>query len=240
MRTPYARTCTVYAAAMDVPHQTHERPRDAADPLTREAIVEAALTLVDRESMEALTMRGLARELGRAPMSLYRHVGDHDGLIRLVMEQLTEAVDTPDHGEDWRRTLTEGLTTLRALFVRYPGIIQVGLSSGIRTEGMLQRLDIIVGALLRAGLTPAQAARAHRALFALAFGDAALERTVAAVTGAEDADQAFMADFGDHAAEAFPNLVCVAPMWEAMEPDGGFQFALARLLDGIAALGATR
>ncbi len=209
-------------------------PTGSAGPLTREAIVDAALRLVDRESMEALTMRGVARELGRAPMSLYRHVADHDGLVLLVMEQLTEAVDLADHGDDWRRTLTESVTRLRDLFVRYPGIIQMGISTGIRTEGMLRRLDSIVGALRLAGLTAPQTARAHRALFALAFGDAALQRSIDALSD----DPSWMSRFGEHAAEDFPNLMAVAPAWDDLDHDAGFEFALQRLLDGIASLGS--
>ena len=54
-----------------------ESTRTAA-PLTKDTIVDAALAIVERETMEALSMRRVARELGRAPMSLYRHVGDID------------------------------------------------------------------------------------------------------------------------------------------------------------------
>ena len=56
--------------------------RAAAPPrLSREALVEAAMALADREGLDALTIRRLAGEIGVTPMALYWHVKDKDELL---------------------------------------------------------------------------------------------------------------------------------------------------------------
>ena len=41
--------------------------------ITRDVVLAAALELIDRDGVDGLSMRRLARVLGRDPMSLYRH-----------------------------------------------------------------------------------------------------------------------------------------------------------------------
>ncbi|NJL78820.1 MAG: TetR family transcriptional regulator [Richelia sp. SM2_1_7] len=43
-------------------------------PLSRERVLDAALSMADREGIKALSMRKLAQELGVKAMSLYNHV----------------------------------------------------------------------------------------------------------------------------------------------------------------------
>ncbi|GJG86806.1 TetR family transcriptional regulator [Gemmatimonadetes bacterium T265] len=54
--------------------------------LSRGAVVDAALALVEREGRPALGMRAVAGALGVRPASLYKHVGDLAGLEALVAE----------------------------------------------------------------------------------------------------------------------------------------------------------
>ena len=52
--------------------------------LSRDKITAAALRLIDREGLEALTMRGLARELEVDPMAVYRHYAGKSELVEGV------------------------------------------------------------------------------------------------------------------------------------------------------------
>jgi hypothetical protein len=49
--------------------------------LTPQAVVTTALAIADRHGIEALTMRGLASELGVEAMSLYHHFASKDALL---------------------------------------------------------------------------------------------------------------------------------------------------------------
>ena len=89
--------------------ETGDHPRRT--PLTRERIIEAALSVMDREGLEAVTMRRIGRELGVEAMSLYGHDANHvtgkedilDGICERVGPQV-ELVEgelrvRPERGE---------------------------------------------------------------------------------------------------------------------------------------------
>ena len=74
-------------------------------PLSRPRVVRAALQLVDEKGLAALTMRGLATELGVSPMALYNHVQDKEELVDLMLDLVLEEVDLSPVPGDWCRQL---------------------------------------------------------------------------------------------------------------------------------------
>jgi AcrR family transcriptional regulator len=74
-------------------------------PLTRERVAVAALELVDREGLDALSMRKLGAALGVEAMSLYNHVHNKDDLLDAVSEVLHQEIlarYTPPAASSWR------------------------------------------------------------------------------------------------------------------------------------------
>jgi AcrR family transcriptional regulator len=68
---------------------TRPRGRPArGQGVTRDAILDAALALLDEDGDAGLTMRALAARLGVTPMSLYHHVTDRAGLLRALSDRL--------------------------------------------------------------------------------------------------------------------------------------------------------
>jgi AcrR family transcriptional regulator len=64
-----------------------------------ESIMDAAAHLIERDGVEAFTMRGLAERLGVAVTSIYWHVGGKDALFdRLVERLLGELANLPADG----------------------------------------------------------------------------------------------------------------------------------------------
>src|SRR5882724_1682829 len=62
--------------------------RKRRDPLTQEAIVEAAIKVLDAEGLHGFSMRRVADELNTGAASLYWHVGSKDGLFDLIFEEV--------------------------------------------------------------------------------------------------------------------------------------------------------
>jgi len=58
--------------------------RTTRETLSRDRVLRAALALVDKGGLEALSMRKLAAELGVEAMSLYNHVKNKDLDDRLI------------------------------------------------------------------------------------------------------------------------------------------------------------
>src|SRR5215211_3595236 len=92
----------------DPPWQAPSRPRPARAPLSRDAIVHAALRVMDREGSAGLSMRRVAEELGTGPASLYWHVANKDALINLIIDQVASEVPLPEPDPDrWQEQLKD-------------------------------------------------------------------------------------------------------------------------------------
>src|ERR1700761_1154812 len=104
------------------------RRRGRPAKLSRAAVVAAALALLDRDGVEALTMRRLGAELGVEAMSLYRHVPSRDALLDALADRLAPEMDAPDSGADWAEALRALAAELRAAGRRHPAAFElVGL-----------------------------------------------------------------------------------------------------------------
>ena len=88
--------------------------------LDRRQVLEAALGLVDREGLEALTMRRLGGELGVDPMTIHHHVENKDGLLDGIAELLWEEVALPEGSVDAAEALRGLARSVRDLFRRHP------------------------------------------------------------------------------------------------------------------------
>ena len=66
--------------------------------ITREAVLAAALEIIDRDGADALSMRRLARVLDRDPMIIYRHAPGKaallDGVAETVLAQSRSTAPT--------------------------------------------------------------------------------------------------------------------------------------------------
>lgn len=80
-------------------------------------MVDAALRLLANDGPSALTVRGLAAEAGIAPMGIYNHFGDKNGVIDAVFrrgfEQLTRSVSVGLTADDPIKGLRAGLIAYR-------------------------------------------------------------------------------------------------------------------------------
>lgn len=75
------------------------RPRS----LTSTRIATAAIAVVDRDGLDALSMRTVAGELGMGTMSLYRYVADRAELEQLVVDEVLARIDlTTSARASWR------------------------------------------------------------------------------------------------------------------------------------------
>src|ERR1043165_9533546 len=63
--------------------------------LSRERILDAALALLDRDGLEALSMRKLGEALGVEAMSLYNHVPNKAALLDGIHELILTSVPAP-------------------------------------------------------------------------------------------------------------------------------------------------
>jgi len=99
--------------------QPHTRERGKRP--SRETIAAAALAVVDRDGLEALSMRRVAAELHVDPMMLYRSVPNREGMVADVVDLLLSEIDVRErHGESWDETLMRVHLSEREMALRHP------------------------------------------------------------------------------------------------------------------------
>jgi TetR/AcrR family tetracycline transcriptional repressor len=176
-----------------VPSRRAERPagRAAWGTLSREEIVRAAHRVVMAGGYQALSIRGLAGDLGVAPMSLYRHIRDKDDLLDEVVDRLLARAWRPAAGEDdWHAWLVEAASKLRAFLVEQPAALHVYLRHPVVSPAAIERMLAMMRVLRGAGLSEETAQSAYGALHTYTIGFAALEASRASwapeVSGTSD------------------------------------------------------
>jgi AcrR family transcriptional regulator len=103
----------------DLPSDGQERRRQ----LTRERVVQEALTVIAQDGAPALTMRGLAARLGVVPGAVYRHVRNKQQLQDLVLDGALAEVDVHlDPALAWTEQLKLLAHRLRQVLEAHPGV----------------------------------------------------------------------------------------------------------------------
>jgi TetR/AcrR family transcriptional regulator, tetracycline repressor protein len=177
--------------------QAQEQDRTAArrapwGTISREDIVRAAIEIVRAGGYQEMTIRGLAAELGVAPMSLYRHIRDKDDLLDEVVDRLLAPAWGPSAAEDdWQAWLIEAAAKLRHFLVTQPAALHVYLSHPVASPAAIERMNAMLDVLRRTGADEATAQRAYGALHTYTIGFAALEASRAgrAPDSEEDANR---------------------------------------------------
>lgn len=101
--------------------------RGPARLLDYQTITSTAMAIADADGLDAVSMRAIAAKLGRAPMSLYRHVGNREDLTELMYDAALgelKLAAVPDTG--WRNSLADLARDLRRLYHRHPWISRLG------------------------------------------------------------------------------------------------------------------
>ncbi|MBE8522703.1 TetR/AcrR family transcriptional regulator C-terminal domain-containing protein [Amycolatopsis sp. H6(2020)] len=137
----------------------HPEPPGRKNALTRASVVRAAIEVADAGGVAALTMRTVADALGvSTPMSLYRYVLNKDGLVDLMLDEVSAEVPVPaGPGGDWRADLRGLALSLWAMIGRhrwYAELVDGRPPFGPHT---LRRAAFLLSVLDGAGLEPAVA-----------------------------------------------------------------------------------
>jgi TetR/AcrR family transcriptional regulator, tetracycline repressor protein len=144
--------------------------------ISRDEIVEAAMTMITAGGYKELSIRGLAADLGVAPMSLYRHIRDKDDLLDEVVGRLLARVWRPAVGEDdWQAWIVEAAARLRDFLVSQPAALHVYLRHPVVGPAAVERMDAMMNVLRRTGIDEATARSAYGALHTYTIGFAAVE-----------------------------------------------------------------
>jgi AcrR family transcriptional regulator len=152
------------------------RPR-----LSQRQVLTTALSVIDQEGLDALSMRRLGVELGTDPMNIYHHVGKKEELFDGVAALLWEEVVLPAEDKDTITTLRELARSVRGLFQRHPEAATLILRCSTLNRTLLTLFRAYLDKLTSADLEGRDPASILRPLLSYAMGYGHAENTMLGV-----------------------------------------------------------
>lgn len=145
------------------------RPRTPL--LDRERITTTALELVDEQG--EFSVPQIARRLGVQTGSLYHHVDGRDGIVELLRERVSSAIDIATlELRPWDAALEAWARSYRAAFAAHPRTIPLLTTNPVRAPRVLRQYERAVSLLLDAGFAPPDVMPVIVALENLVLGSA--------------------------------------------------------------------
>ena len=155
---------------------SHGRKRREREPLTRDRIFTAALTLVDRDGADALTMRRLAAELHVEAMSLYHHIRDREDLLDGLAEvMVSSGLPGGPFAGAWPDLLLAFASGIRDTAHRHSAAFRLVGLRPLRSPEATLAVTRLLTTLAAHDLSPADAVLAYRTVTAYARGFALSE-----------------------------------------------------------------
>jgi AcrR family transcriptional regulator len=221
------------------------KPRAAPRaPLSREAIVAAALRVVDQQGLEGTSMRRVAEELGTAPSALYWHVRNKDELLQFVFDRVVGEIEFPaPDPEHWQEQLKALGREMRRVLTRHRDIARVSIGAIPVGPNALLLVEWMHALLRGAGL-PDRTVALVGDLCGLYIGAYAFEESLglASPTGERLPPEQVIAMLREYweslPPERFPHTLALLDVLFQGGPDERFEFGLDVIVRGLASLGA--
>ncbi len=205
-------------------------------------VVEAALRLADADGLGAVTIRRLAAELDVSTMSVYTHVNSRDDLLVLMVDAAHARMDHPSFGRlGWRARVRRVAVSNLALLRAHPWLQDVADDRAALGPGTIAKYDHELHALAPLRLDPVTCDAALT--FVLDFVGSAASNLRRQARGAELAEHwpewsvrlaSYLGD--DHPLARSVGAAAGEALEGVSDPSLAWDFGLARVIDGLAAL----
>lgn len=158
--------------------ESKKRPRGRPRNLSHEAIVTAALAVMEREGYAALSLRSLGQELGVSHTNLYNYVGHIEDVEAEALNSLAKGIPLPVSTKplELRAELIAHLLSARRLLLRHPKVVYPPLGSNAWNT-FVKFTTSWITALVPFAPDALGAVIAHSALISFVVSSAERERT---------------------------------------------------------------
>jgi AcrR family transcriptional regulator len=209
-------------------------------PLSRDAIVDAALAILDADGVDALTIRRLSQELGTGSASLYWHIAGKDELCELVYDRIMGEIELPDPDPArWEVQLKELARQAYRAMLLHNDAVRLSIGRPPAGPNTLRIVEWMLGLMRGAGI-PDQPAAYFGNVLGRFLDASVLEASMGVgagdADGGQDAAAERMREYWAHLpAEQFPNITALAETTFGGDADALFEFGLDLVMRGLAA-----
>ncbi len=207
------------------------RPKTRGDPagqrgagINAELILATAAELIERDGVEAFTMRGLAEQLGVAVTSIYWHVGGRDKLFdSLVDLLLSEMAQLSVNGDSAVERIASLARSQRKALIDRQHLLRIAHERDRTPLLFLPIQQKLVAELARIGVTGTEAALVLRAIEVHVIASAVMQ--FSAVRGPKHDEEDPSLWTGD-----WPDQALVQALQSPTDYDTVFEYGLGALL----------
>jgi TetR/AcrR family transcriptional regulator, tetracycline repressor protein len=211
--------------------------------LTKAAIVQAALDLLDEAGMDGLTVRALASRLGVQAPALYWHVHSKQALLDEMATQIWRQIGDVMAGLPadlpWREVMRTYAATVRAGLLGHRDGAKAFSGTTLTDPEVVRRQEITFAALLRQGFTLPDATRGLVLLHDFTIGFCVEEQAVSQAVAAGD-ERYSLGRRAELIGEENAPLAVEAGAVIFGEPDTRFSELVELLLDSVARMCSPR
>jgi AcrR family transcriptional regulator len=225
------------------------RPARGPKPsLTLDKIVQVAIAVADRDGIDGLSMRRVAGELGVGTMSLYRYVPGKAELLAVMLDRVSDPHEdlARNEGDGWRSVLDRTARGSYGLYLAHRWLLQVNWTRPVIGPNTLAGIELFMRTLDGLGLTDQERMSVVMLIDAFVVGQARQRIQYEAVVAESGiSDEEFWGQQYPFLEKAmlsgrYPAMASLGEDTFDVGWEESFDFGLERLLDGVAALVASR
>ena len=209
------------------------RARATRTPLSRDRVLRAAIALVDRGGIKALSMRKLAQDLGVEAMSLYNHVANKDDILDGIVELVASEIDLALEGGDWKAAMRRRAISAHEVLSNHAWAASLWMSSSTFGSARMRYADAVLRGLREAGFSEDLTYHGFHVLQSHVMGFTLHEQGFQ--TDAQELKELAATFLRGFPAEEYPDLA--EHIRQHIEPrdehEGAFAFGLDLILDGL-------
>ncbi|MCU1393945.1 MAG: hypothetical protein JWM34_2373 [Ilumatobacteraceae bacterium] len=146
------------------------RRRPRPDGLTIESIIATALSIVDTDGLDVLTVRRLADTLGTGSASLYRHVASREELLVLLVDEVLGEIVLPATGLGGRAKVEWLSIEFRRVLLAHPHLLPALAASPLLGPNAMRGAEAGLANLIEAGFDMPVAMPAYLAMIDYVLG----------------------------------------------------------------------
>lgn len=213
---------------------TKSRAAPGPRGLDKDALVEAAIALMESAQESGFSLRKLGERAHCDPMALLYHFKSKEGLQRAMADWLTARLRAVDEAQPWQQRLCDLANQYRQLALAYPqtfGLLQRFLHTGISD---FLHIEMVYRALAQAGVPEHRLPTVCLGWYATVYG-----LSMAEIGGLiRRATPEELTDITTLPTAQYPLTRRIAPQLSHIDPDQVFLATLDALHAGISQTGA--
>lgn len=213
--------------------------------LSDKTILDAAQNLLSSGGARAVTVRGIAAQVGVAPNAVYTYFPGKAAVLRALVERLLSEVNLDgltDQTRPWRQRLQSLAVEFRAHLLSHPGAVNLLLGGPMDGPHALALGERLLEVFADAGLEPDDAARASHLFVTYVLGSIALEAAELEHSGPPPPEDTRVATrlvaFTTAASDRYPRTAATATTMARYITTEQFTWGLTRVLDGLTLQGS--